>query len=431
VSRALLVVAVLLVLAVAWTGGAGGAEPTAAAPTPEPGVTPDPGETPEPGEPPTPTPDPGPVSGGELVVGFTEPNPNLVWPAGAKDIAAPFDHWRDEIGAIRPAFYRLQLDWAQLEPDPAAPLVLDRAHSGCLRDRLPCAAWQGLREQLEALAARQAQGGWEAVVTISGTPEWAAEPPAGCERADAGPRARAPRADALVHYRALVTVVLALAAAAGAELRWWNAWNEPNHPYFLSPQRAECEVASPSVSVAAYMRLHAALGEALAAAAGDQERILGDLAGTRGPTIHLTDVQEFMRALPREAICGVRVWAQHAYLAPRDDAAVARQALAARDCPVPHAIWVTETGARNTPADPPPLRRCQSMHRRLQEWYLDPQVTVAFQYTLREDDRFPFGLITTALDGAYPALGLWQAWGGAARERPTSPAPSLAAACGA
>ena len=51
------------------------------------------------------------------------------------------------------------------------------------------------------------------------------------------------------------------------------------------------------------------------------------------------------------------------------------------------------------------------MHRRLLRWYEDPRVTAAFQYTLREDDRFPTGLVTTDLQHAVPALKEWQAWG--------------------
>jgi hypothetical protein len=61
------------------------------------------------------------------------------------------------------------------------------------------------------------------------------------------------------------------------------------------------------------------------------------------------------------------------------------------------------------------------MHRRMREWYLGPQVTVAFQYTLREDDRFPYGLIATGLEAAYPALGLWQAWAAPRGPRRTRP----------
>ena len=141
---------------------------------------------------------------------------------------------------------------------------------------------------------------------------------------------------------------------------------------------------------------------------------------------------EFIAGLSQEMVCGTRVWAQHAYLAPRDDAVVAADALAARGCPPAsgHEIWVTETGARNLVAkDPPPLRRCQGMHTRLRRWYSDPRITVAFQYTAREDDGFPFGLITPELDAAYPVLGLWQAWGSRARPAPTDPAPIGDTAC--
>ena len=45
-------------------------------------------------------------------------------------------------------------------------------------------------------------------------------------------------------------------------------------------------------------------------------------------------------------------------------------------------------------------------------------MTAAFQYTFREDDLFPTGLVTTDLSGAFPALGEWIAWaGGAAADR--------------
>ena len=47
-------------------------------------------------------------------------------------------------------------------------------------------------------------------------------------------------------------------------------------------------------------------------------------------------------------------------------------------------------------------------------------MTAAFQYTLREDDRFPTGLVTTDLTEAYPALEEWQAWGD---RDPTGPRP--------
>jgi hypothetical protein len=62
----------------------------------------------------------------------------------------------------------------------------------------------------------------------------------------------------------------------------------------------------------------------------------------------------------------------------------------------------------------------------LEEWYDDPRVTAAFQYTFREDDTFRTGLVTTALDRAFPVLGEWEAWGGEKRPKPTDPPPSHA-----
>jgi hypothetical protein len=61
------------------------------------------------------------------------------------------------------------------------------------------------------------------------------------------------------------------------------------------------------------------------------------------------------------------------------------------------------------------------MHQRLLAWYRDPRVTLAVQYTFREDDLFPTGLVTTDLIRARPALREWQAWG--QRERPDAPPP--------
>ncbi len=235
-------------------GSAAASEPYA---TPDPGVSP----TPSPSEP-VPElplePEPSPSEPGSLAVGITEPNPNLLWPAGMGSVPPAFALWRDAVGALRPHYYRLQIDWAKLQPDAGVRPDLDRYHPGCLRDRFPCAEWRGLREQLRALAARQAQGGWEGVVSISGTPAWAARPAGGCERDGATAYNRAPRTDALDDYGRLVEEIIAAAQDAGAQLRWWNAWNEPNHPYFISQQRLVCDPASPSESVVVYLELHAA-----------------------------------------------------------------------------------------------------------------------------------------------------------------------------
>ena len=36
-------------------------------------------------------------------------------------------------------------------------------------------------------------------------------------------------------YTRFVERVLAEAREQGAELKYWSPWNEPNHPYFISP----------------------------------------------------------------------------------------------------------------------------------------------------------------------------------------------------
>ena len=75
---------------------------------------------------------------------------------------------------------------------------------------------------------------------------------------------------------------------------------------------------------------------------------------------------------------------------------------------------------------PAERRDCRKLHQRLLQWYKDPRVTAAFQYTFREDDIFRTGLVTTALDRAFPVLKEWQAWGGSQRPDPTDPPPSHA-----
>jgi hypothetical protein len=94
-------------------------------------------------------------------------------------------------------------------------------------------------------------------------------------------------------------------------------------------------------------------------------------------------------------------------------------------------VWITETGAgaaRTATARADGARGekrgCEALHRQLESWYADPRVTLAVQYTLREDDLFPTGLVTTDLGRAYPALGEWKQWGMSARPRPADPAPA-------
>jgi hypothetical protein len=364
-----------------------------------------------------------------LAVGITEPNPNFFRP-GAVD--GPFTRWRDALVAMHPAYYRLVLDWARLQPAAAAPPDFALAEAGCARQTPPCAAWSGLDDQLRALAARQRDGGWETLVVITDTPAWAAGPVGGCTAGGAGPRSAAVRADALPAYRALIDRVLAAARRAGARLRWWSPWNEPNHPFFF-PQRTACSPSAPTRAVDAYVPLARTLQQALAADGGDHGLALGELAGVRDPSARATSIGEFVAGLPRDLVCAAGVWSQHSYIGGRDPIGIVAGALRARGCPRVPPIWITETGvggadsrlsiARGITSE---AQGCRLLHERLVAWWRDPRVAAAFQYTLRDDPLFPTGLVSADLAHGRPTLAEWQAWG--ARARPDDPPP--AAACG-
>ena len=372
-----------------------------------------------------------------LALGITEPNPNFVWPAEDRAVPEPFAAWRTEFAALRPQIYRLMLDWPRLQPDPTVPADLDRASDGCSRGVPPCLGWQGVREQLAALAAAQRRTGVQALVTITGTPGWAVPPAGGgCVRATDPPRSRPPRDDTLPAYRQLVRRVLRAAGRAGAQLRFWSAWNEPNHPYFLTPQRAVCDVGSPTIAVAPYQKLVRSLDRALARAPGRQEQFLGELASSINGSTLTTGVGEFIAALPEDVVCASPVWLQHLYVGGTGTIDAAVRALDAHSCARPHAIWLTETGlgiARSGPPTDEPVPQdlpgaCGRLHHWILHWYEHPRVTAAVQYTFREDPLFRTGLVPASMDHPYRVLRPWQAWG----QRPdsSSPPPTAEQACG-
>jgi hypothetical protein len=363
-----------------------------------------------------------------LALGITELNPNLVAADRARPVPRAFARWRQELERIRPAYYRLVLDWARLQPRAGAPADLDRPDGGCGRLTPPCGGFAGVRDQLRALAARQREGGWEALVVVTDTPAWAAAPLSGCTLGSDGARSAALRPAALPAYRALVAAVLDLAGRTGARLRWWSPWNEPNHPYFLAPQRDACRASAASRPAAAYAQIAGALREALAAAPGDQELALGELAGVLEPTGRATSIGELIGALPRELVCAADVWTQHAYVGGRDPVDAVDRALAARACARRPPIWITETGVGAADSRLSIARGirgghegCRRLQARLVRWWRDPRVAAAFQYTFREDPAFPTGLVSTDLDRARAPLAVWQEWG--ARSRPDEPPP--------
>jgi hypothetical protein len=175
------VVAAAVVIVVATQGG----HP---APTPTPTPTP----RPRPTATPTPPPPPLPAAGKGLAVGITEANPHLIASPAIQPLPAPWAHWRAALGAIQPAFYRLLIDWAAIQPTAGVPPDLTQYQGGCARNVPPCLPYSGITEQLQALASRQREGGWQAEVVILNTPSWAASPAGGCEKAGTESRSRVP-----------------------------------------------------------------------------------------------------------------------------------------------------------------------------------------------------------------------------------------------
>jgi hypothetical protein len=372
-----------------------------------------------------------PAAGPGLAVGVTEYNPHLV----AADVPAPepWESARQALGQLDPAFYRLVIEWDRLQPRAAADVNLDNPETGCMREVGPCLPWAGVRQQLRALASRQKQdpARWQTLVVLMWTPEWAAAAPSGCEKDDTESRARAPRPDTLPAYKQVILDVLKVAEEEGATLRFWSPWNEPNLPPFLSPQRAECDADSPSLAPGVYAELARTMSATLGEAPGEQQLVIGETAGLLKDTKLVTSVGEFIRGLPQDVVCASTVYSQHAYIGGDDPVRQAVGALADHDCPEPHTIWITETGVGPAPEEysavkDPAAAGCRDLHERLVRWWNDPLVTVAFQYTFREDDKFPVGLFSTDLTEKRPSLNEWLAWGGA---RPAT-APPPASACG-
>jgi hypothetical protein len=347
---------------------------------------------------------------GTLDVGITEPNPNFF---RSGPVPEPFARWRDELLKLQPSIYRITVHWAGLQPARKRAPDFDQSQPGCMRTIQPCAPWAGLRAQLAALAERQraAPGRWQGFAVVFGTPEWAAAPPAGCERAGTEPLNRPP-AD-LEAYKSFVRSVRALAAEVGARIDFWSPWNEPNHPYFIAAQRATCDERAASLAARAY----APIARALRATLEPGERlVLGELAGLTERTSASTTVQEFVAALPRDVVCGAAIWGQHLYVDGRDAVAAVVPQLQRHSCRRAHKIWITETGLEDKDD-------CKALHRALVRWYEDPRVTAAIQYTLREDDAYPVGLVSTDLTQPFPALKEWQAWGGTGRPDPAQSPP--------
>jgi hypothetical protein len=376
---------------------------------------------------------PGP---GGLAIGLHEANANLLWhPAARPRVEPAFEPSRRRVTALRPDLHRVLVDWSSVQPEPDRAPSWDGPNAGCLRDVPPCAAFGGVREKLRAVASQQrAVGGWDVVVVLTGTPAWAAEPGGGCERAGTQPRSRPPSAEAMGAYRELIASLLGVAEEEGVRLRWWSPWNEPNHPFFVSPQRSRCERDAPTLAPAAYSRLVRAARDALEGSGGRHELVLGETAAYDRPRARATATVEFARALPRDVACAGRVWAHHEYEGGDDVVDDLVAALDGHGCPHAKRVWITETGAGDPTFQGDRARSgsslrsdCRAIHSTLRRWHAHPRVDAAFQYTFREDDQFPVGLADTQLTALYPTYAVWRAW--SAGRRPADPPPPRPEAC--
>jgi hypothetical protein len=303
---------------------------------------------------------------------------------------------------------------------------LAATQDGCERGVAPCAAYAGLRDLLAAIASNP---GETPVIVIYGAPAWAALPAGGCERPGTDPSSRPLAPAALPAYRRLIGAIVALGRSVGLRLPWWSPWNEPNHPTFISPQRARCDAHAPASSPATYTRLARAMEAELAADHEPHRLVLGDLAGFVAPSPVVASVGEFVGDLPHDLVCGAGAWAVHYGLAGRArraEATVAalERALAASACAggAPP-VWITEAGAPNAGG----RAACRQLAVALAHWNADPRVDAVFQYTFRQDPLFAIGLADTPLTRLEPAYGVWRAWG---QRAPAAPAPDVRSACG-
>jgi hypothetical protein len=374
-----------------------------------------------------------------LAIGLTEANASLLGPPGAGPPNS-FARSRTLLTALHPDFLRIEVDWSKLQPTPGSALGLSAPNDGCDRGLRPCAVFAGLASELHAIAQQQRAGaGWEPVIVIDGVPAWAAHPPGGCERPSTAPRSRPIAPAALNSYRGLIAALVALGVREGVALHWWDAWNEPNHPFFISPQRQGCDSHAAALSPAVYATLVRAMRDELRALGGDRRLVLGDLAGyVKPPGPRAVSVSEFIADLPQDVICAGSAWAVHDYGTRYADPAAAlapvhelERALDRRgSCGGAAHVWITETGAGGP--NPRSIVRdtraaCRRLATAMAAWNADHRIDAAFQYTFREDPAFRVGLADPTLQTVSPAYYEWLAWGA---RRPSDPAPPpLASQC--
>jgi hypothetical protein len=369
-------------------------------------------------QPKLPAPPPAKPKAPRLGIGLTEFNANLLQHGDTPPAFAP---WRDKVEALAPRWFRLVVRWDQAMPTPGSTPDFAHPEDGCVRGLPPCSPYSGVRSLLRAVASQQRAhpGRWKLLVVFTYAPQWAATGPHGCEPPRTDPRARAVDTEALPGYRNLVRTLLAEAKADGAAVDALSPWNEPNHPSFISPQRAHCDAHDPLLSPAIYANLVRA---ARAELQGTQAAlVLGELAGKVSPSPLAGSVEEFVRKLPDDVACAGAVWGQHQYTNLGEDPSLAgavgqlERVLDERPCTKGTPIWVTETGVgavhagRKRSADPAQLGQgCRAQAASLRRWSRDPRVQNVFQYEFRDAPDFPVGLADAGLTRTYPVYDVYR-----------------------
>jgi len=353
-----------------------------------------------------------------LGIGLTEFNANLLQHG---DVSPAFAPWRAKVEALRPRWFRLVVRWDQAMPTPSSTPSFTHPEDGCVRGIPPCAPFAGVRALLQAVASQQRAhpGDWKLLVVFTYAPDWAATGAHGCEQPRTEPRARAVDTEALPGYGNLVRSLLAEAKSDGAKVSAVSPWNEPNHPSFISPQRATCDAHAQLLSPAIYANF--------AREARDQlngtgvKLVLGELAGKVAPSPLAGGVDEFVRALPDGVACSAAIWSQHMYtdLPSQPDLAGAvgqmERALDERPCTKGKPVWVTETGVgadhagrTRAPGSAQLREGCHAQAAALSRWSRDPRVQNVFQYEFRDAPDFPVGLADAGLTRTYPVYGVYR-----------------------
>ena len=122
-------------------------------------------------------------------------------------------------------------------------------------------------------------------------------------------------------YRKLVEDVIALGGRLGVDLRYWSAWNEPNHPFFdLAPARG-LRCASPSLAVERYAELTRNLKRALDEAPETSSTCSASSPASTRARPRVRRSRSSFASCRRPIVCGSTILSQHGYITGIDPSA--------------------------------------------------------------------------------------------------------------